>query len=508
MLIATPLLKWYLMKGFKVSRVYQAVEYKPVRCFKGFEKEVSAARRAGDLDPDKSIIADTMKLLGNSAYGSMILDKTRHRRVLYVKGASKAKLKVNEPSFVSLTELGTDRFEIQMKKKTLNLDLPISIGCLDKYVSRDNFELTQMDTDSMYMALGTNDLQSAIRPEKLEEFKKLVEGSCHCDEIEGDDDHWFPRTCCKKHAQFDRRTPGLFKLEAEGDEMICLASKTYILQNPRSRKEPVEVVGELDGESNQLLKDEIKFSCKGINKSRLLKLTEDPMAMYKSVLESGTSYSSENAGFRCRNGNMWTYRQERSGFGYFYCKRQVLDCGVRTIPLNLMLNPWPSNNYEMADCIHPLGLMHNWVCTKNGIKFHSMIHMFMYEKAKFHSKSGRFPQVIAKLKTPSDVAKVGSKIKTDTQWYNVQDGVMESIMRLKIRKDDQITILLDIIKGKNIVYIDKFDKYWGCGLNQRIAEQTEANQFPGQNRLGELWKKVINDNDLYLTSDDEDDDEI
>ena len=269
MLIATPLLKWYLMKGFKVSRVYQAVEYKPVRCFKGFEKEVSAARRAGDLDPDKSIMADTMKLLGNSAYGYMILDKTRHRRVLYVKGASKAKLKVNEPSFVSLTELGTDRFEIQMKKKTLNLDLPISIGyfilqyaklrmlqfyydCLDKYVSRDNFELTQMDTDSMYMALGTNDLQSAIRPEKLEEFKKLVEGSCHCDEIEGDDDHWFPRTCCKKHAQFDRRTPGLFKLEAEGDEMICLASKTYILQNPRKRKEPVEVVGELDGESNQL----------------------------------------------------------------------------------------------------------------------------------------------------------------------------------------------------------------------------------------------------------------
>ena len=173
-----------------------------------------------------------------------------------------------------------------------------------------------------------------------------------------------------------------------------------------------------------------------------------------------------------------------------------------------MLNPWPSNNYEMADCIHPLGLMHNWVCIKDGINFHSMIHMFMYEKAKFHSKSGRFPQVIAKLKTPSDVAKVGSKIKTNTQWYNVQDGVMESIMRLKIRKDDQITILLDIIKGKNIVYMDKFDKYWGCGLNQRIAEQTEATQFPGQNRLGELWKKVINDNDLYLTSDDEDDDEI
>ena len=208
---------------------------------------MSSARRQGDSDPDKAIIADTMKFLGNSAYGSMILDKTRHRTVVYVKGSAKAKLKVNDPRFVNLTELGEEYFEIQMKKKTLNLDIPISIGyfilkyaklrmlqfyydCLDQYLSRTNFELTQMDTDSMYMALGTEDFQAAVLPEKLEQYKKYVVGSCDQDEIEGDEDHWFPRSCCEKHARFDRRTPGLFKLEAEGDDMVCLASKTYILK--------------------------------------------------------------------------------------------------------------------------------------------------------------------------------------------------------------------------------------------------------------------------------------
>ena len=62
-LLATPLLRWYLAHGLVVDRVYQIVEYEPKPCFQNFGDSVSAARRAGDADPDKSIIADTMKLL-------------------------------------------------------------------------------------------------------------------------------------------------------------------------------------------------------------------------------------------------------------------------------------------------------------------------------------------------------------------------------------------------------------------------------------------------------------
>jgi len=47
---------------------------------------------------------------------------------------------------------------------------------------------------------------------------------------DGVDPEWFPRTCCSKHAKYDKRTQGLFKIEYEGDAMIGLCSKTHIVQ--------------------------------------------------------------------------------------------------------------------------------------------------------------------------------------------------------------------------------------------------------------------------------------
>ena len=61
-LLITPLLKWYLAHGLIVTRIYQVIEYEPNACFRYFGKEVSAARREGDANPDQSIIADTNKL--------------------------------------------------------------------------------------------------------------------------------------------------------------------------------------------------------------------------------------------------------------------------------------------------------------------------------------------------------------------------------------------------------------------------------------------------------------
>ena len=62
-LLATPLLKWYLEHGLEVTKVHQVIEFTPEPCFKPFGDAVSDARRAGDADPSKAIIADTMKLV-------------------------------------------------------------------------------------------------------------------------------------------------------------------------------------------------------------------------------------------------------------------------------------------------------------------------------------------------------------------------------------------------------------------------------------------------------------
>jgi hypothetical protein len=65
-LLASPLLKWYLQHGLVVTCIYQVVEYTPKACFEKFGMSVCDARRDGDRDESKAIIADTMKLLGKS----------------------------------------------------------------------------------------------------------------------------------------------------------------------------------------------------------------------------------------------------------------------------------------------------------------------------------------------------------------------------------------------------------------------------------------------------------
>lgn len=125
--------------------------------------------------------------------------------------------------------------------------------------------------------------------------------------------NWFPRICCKKHALYDNRTPGLFKIEFTGKEMIALCSKTYIINNDEKHK----------------------FSCKGINKQNLDNIND----IYKGVLETQIPYSSLNMGFILKDNLIFTYSMLRSGFTYFYCKRKVLGDGIHTEPLNIVLEP-------------------------------------------------------------------------------------------------------------------------------------------------------------------------
>ena len=109
-LLATPLLRWYIAHGLMVDRVYQIIEYEPNPCFQRFGESVSAARRAGDEDPDKAIIADTMKLLGNSGYGKTVTNVDRHRDVKYCTEIDTSSLIINK-RFRQLDVVTDDAYE-------------------------------------------------------------------------------------------------------------------------------------------------------------------------------------------------------------------------------------------------------------------------------------------------------------------------------------------------------------------------------------------------------------
>ena len=71
--IITPLLNFYLGLGLKCTKIYRFFQYTPKKCFNNFFQSVVDARRADDENPDPSVVAETMKLLGNSSYGYQIL---------------------------------------------------------------------------------------------------------------------------------------------------------------------------------------------------------------------------------------------------------------------------------------------------------------------------------------------------------------------------------------------------------------------------------------------------
>ena len=54
----------------------------------------------------------------------------------------------------------------------------------DKFLDRRDFELIQMDTDSLYFALSCDSFKEAVRPELREEFQKWKKRMVCLDEMD------------------------------------------------------------------------------------------------------------------------------------------------------------------------------------------------------------------------------------------------------------------------------------------------------------------------------------
>ena len=311
-LIYTPLLKWYYEHGLVVTKFYQGIQYEGKECFANLAEDIANARRSGDTDKSKAIIAETMKLIGNALYGRTVMDKERHTSTSYC-GLDKISKKINNPHFKDLEQLNDNRFEVTSGKCKINMDTPIQIGCavyqlaklrmlefyydcLDKYIDRSDFQMVEMDTDSAYMALSSEKFEDLIKPEMKEEFER-------------DKYNWFPRTDTKENIAYDKRKPGLFKEEFSGKSIYALCSKLYFVEGD----------------------DKNKYSCKGIQHNQNTINKE----RFDNVLFHETKDMCINKGFRVINNEMVTYIQHKKGLSYMYDKRKVLADGVSTVPLEI-----------------------------------------------------------------------------------------------------------------------------------------------------------------------------
>ena len=340
-LLATPLLQWYLKNKCQVSKIYQIIEFQPKPSFTSFIDKVTHHRIQGELEADKAIIGDTFKLISNSSYGSFLMNKTKHSNVRYLLDKNKVRKIINSCIFKDMQDIN-GVFEVETYKSRIVMDNPIQIGffilqyaklrmlefyydCLLKYLRPQSFELTETDTDSLYMAINQSDLDLCVRERHRQKYHKEIFGSCS-DEVNA---LWFPRRCCSHHITIDKKIPGIFKKEFSGFRMLSLCSKSYIIEDQ-------------DGKQ--------KISSKGISKKNLT----DAMAKFSHTLSTGETSFSTNLGFRMRDANMFTYSQTKIGFNYFYCKREVQDDGITTRPLNITLSPWERESLVVSEVQDPL----------------------------------------------------------------------------------------------------------------------------------------------------------
>jgi hypothetical protein len=320
----TPLLKWLIQHGLIITKFYCAIAYKAEHAFKKFADEVSDARRAGDVDTAYELIAETMKLFGNSAYGKTITNKENFVSTTYGNEDNISK-KINSPHFKDLELLYGQKYEVTSTKREITMDLPLQIGVavyhlaklrmlefyydfIDKYIEREDFELLEMDTDSNYFAFSEDNIEKLIKPHMRQEYEK-------------EKYNFLPRESNELHptfkvdgkaftlAQYDRRTPGLFKVETTKDKMISLCSKMYC--------------------ASDISEEKIKFSCKGIQKDG----NNVNYQKFHDVLFNKHNDKVLNKGFRYVDGFMKSYEQNKKGLSYAYHKRIVQSDGITTKPL-------------------------------------------------------------------------------------------------------------------------------------------------------------------------------
>ena len=302
----SPLLKWYLNHGLHVTKIHRYISYTPGTPFKWFPEEVSSARRDADNDKNKKQLGDTAKLKGNSFYGKMIENLEKHRTTKFTTDEKLIDKIFRSPFFEDLEEISEGVFEVRQRKRKVTITRPYQCGIavyqlaklrmlefyydfLDKFCDRRDFELIQMDTDSFYMALSSDDFDEIIKPEMKELYKEEKKKWLVTDE-------------------YSKRVPGLFKPEFKGKRMIALTSKCYYADNGASQ----------DGSAK-------KFSCKGVSRRQ----NEMNWERYRKAL-FGSLDKVTNIGFRKRDNHIVTYEQSKLGLSAYYDKRIVHEDGIHT----------------------------------------------------------------------------------------------------------------------------------------------------------------------------------
>ena len=338
--------------------------------------------------------------------------------------------------------------------------------CLLQYLPRSSFELIEMDTDSLYMALNRPSLEDCVKLNKKDEFKSDIYHKCD----NSLNAKWFPRKCCDKHIALDRRYCGIFGLEFKGSKMIALCSKSNIIENETGKQ---------------------KISCKGVSKRSLM----SPMSKYEDTLFNQKLNFSTNKGFRLKNGEMCTYEQNKIGFNYFYVKREVLADGIHTKPLQICLSPWEYQYHIINQIQNPLSNLYNCNIFYDNILFNSSEQMYFYLYAQYCKNKILMEKVLTSTDS-LELIHLFTTIIEPKGWVNVKVEKMRQALFQKWKQCDEFRSTISSIKDILIYKQSNFSKndilFWSVNHPDRLIKVLSVDSMIGNNKMGMLLMEFSN----------------
>ena len=484
-LLSTALLKWYLTHGLRIVKVHHVLEFVPKRPFREFVREITEKRKEGSRDANKAVLAQTYKLIGNSSYGSMLIDKMKYAKTSIIRGDQTAKKCVNSPLFKELNVLGEDLYELQEGYKSLSMTIPIYLGYqilqlaklrmlefaydfMLKYIERPLFQYLYCDTDSLYFSFSRESLDECVKPHMREEYDYQMSQCCCADRFPT---AFLSRTCCPFHKFEDDKEPGLLKIEFhKGDIFLGLSSKTYVCKSD---------------------KDGLKLSCKGVNKSTILR-GGSVVDMFKETLADRKSREAVNSGIRSHNGAVKSYKQRKDAFTYLYVKREVCAGGVYTKPLNVRLWPVPCNLLPLQaypelcmDFVFPFSYFNRRFTTL----YQAMTYFKIMDVVKEVGKRESLLEKIMAAKG-AELREIYKCACTGQMWESVKYFRVKDIALHRVRQIPKVRQSLEATAPKRLVNAEKNDSEWGAGEEWRVIRWIKENDVPGRNYLGLAYEEI------------------
>jgi len=326
-LYSTEYLRFLLEHGCKISKVYTVQEYTPKKCFKDLAEKLSAERAKGDqvgATDEQKILALNAKITANSIYGALLMNKDHHQHVSFVPNGFPVCRLVNMSTFKDAEYAGDKHTEITSQKIIIHQNVPIQISktildlakmkisqffwdVLDYFIDRDDYQIFQMDTDSLYFGLAKKTFEQCVKPHLMYEYERR-KGSI------------FVQCLCDKQCQnpdCDKRKLNLMKLENYATHAVAITSKTHT----EWVSDPLHVRS--------------KTSAKGIPSN---KLPNDTLSLFYMCMRRGQRFCCSVENLQAENtdkgGRVIRKVTEKTGVtGAYNHKRYLLPDKIRTVGL-------------------------------------------------------------------------------------------------------------------------------------------------------------------------------